>query len=135
RAQVVARTSPRAFEWEITALAQKRADEAAGWRPGDPYHDYAEAAEALLPKFIEEVRAEFPAHADWDGVPYENDEDDDDEDEDDDDDSDDDDSDDYPPALPAPNAPPEPPRPAPAAAAEPQDPTLEQARARILAAI
>src|SRR5690606_41577282 len=41
RAQVVARTSPRAFEWEITALAQKRADEAVGWRPGDPDHDHS----------------------------------------------------------------------------------------------
>lgn len=131
RAQVVARTSPRAFEWEITALAQKRADEAVGWRPGDPYHDYAEAAEALLPKFIEEVRAEFPAHAGWDGVPYKDDDDDD----DDDDNSDDDDGDDYPPALPAPKAQPEPPPPAPAAVPEPHDPSLDQARARILAAI
>src|SRR5690606_20272370 len=53
--------SPRAIEWQIAAEAQKRADAAAGWQHWLPYPDYAEAAEALLPKFIDEVRAEYPA--------------------------------------------------------------------------
>src|SRR5690606_28129782 len=44
RQRVIARTSPRAFEHQLALQAQTRADEAAGWRPGLPYADFADKA-------------------------------------------------------------------------------------------
>lgn len=60
RRRVEAATSPRAYAMNIEYLAQRRADDAAGWRPGEPYDAYADKAAALLPQFIEEVRREWP---------------------------------------------------------------------------
>lgn len=63
--QVLARTSPRAFEHELARAAQMRADEAAGWRPGFAYAEFAARAAELLPQFIEQVRAEYPPHPEY----------------------------------------------------------------------
>ncbi len=60
RRRVEAHTSPRAYELQIESAAQRRADEAAGWRPGEPYEAYAARAAELLPQFVEEVRREWP---------------------------------------------------------------------------
>lgn len=60
RRRVIANTSPRALDLKIAHIAQGRADSAAGWRAGEPYAPYADKAAALLPGFIDEVRAEFP---------------------------------------------------------------------------
>ncbi|KRA83143.1 hypothetical protein [Altererythrobacter sp. Root672] len=69
KAQVLARRSPAAFEHELTASAQARADQAAGWRPGLAYPEFAARAAELLPEFIEQVRSEWPGyeaqHAEW----------------------------------------------------------------------
>lgn len=53
--------SPAQRERQIAADAQARADEAAGWRIAEPYAPYAERAAELLPRFIAEVEAEWPA--------------------------------------------------------------------------
>ncbi|MBO9519035.1 MAG: hypothetical protein J7493_13295 [Porphyrobacter sp.] len=70
KAQVLSRRSPAAFEHELALQAQLRADEAAGWRPGLPYPEYAAKAAALLPEFTEQVRREWPGYeeqrAEWD---------------------------------------------------------------------
>ena len=63
--EVLARTSPRAFEHQLALVAQTRADEAAGWRPGFPYAEFAAKAAELLPQFIEQVRAEYPPHPEY----------------------------------------------------------------------
>lgn len=55
-----AHMSPAHRERQIAADAQRRADEAAGWRVGEPYAPYADEAAELLPRFIEEVTAEWP---------------------------------------------------------------------------
>jgi hypothetical protein len=60
RLQTVANTSPAEFELDIASHAQRRADRAAGWRAGLPYAEFAEAAAALVPRFLDEVRAEYP---------------------------------------------------------------------------
>jgi len=57
--------SPAQRERQIAADAQARADEAAGWRTGDAYGAYAERAAELLPRFIAEVEAEWPALPPW----------------------------------------------------------------------
>lgn len=62
RRAVVARTSPAAYELEIARSAQSRADSAAGWRPGQPYEPFRAAAATHLPRFIEEVRQEWPSY-------------------------------------------------------------------------
>lgn len=70
RRQVMANTSPRAIELDQIATAQRRADEAAGWRWYNDYADYAEQAAALLPQFIEEVKAEWPEPEPFDPKEY-----------------------------------------------------------------
>ena len=60
RRRVQASTSPRAYEQHMIMVAQKRADEAAGWRPGEPYDRYAARAAELLPDCLEQVRREWP---------------------------------------------------------------------------
>ncbi len=73
KAQTIASTSPAEFELHITTVAQRRADEAAGWRAREPYAPYRAKAAELLPRFIEEVRAEYPPYEEY--VDYEADED------------------------------------------------------------
>ena len=65
KAQTIASTSPVEFELHITTLAQRRAGEAAGWRAREPYAPYREKAAELLPRFIEEVRAEYPPYQEY----------------------------------------------------------------------
>jgi hypothetical protein len=60
--RVVARTSPAAYEKNLAYVAQTRADDEAGWRPGAPYAPYAERAAELLPACIEQLRAEWPSY-------------------------------------------------------------------------
>ena len=67
RRQKIADTSPPEFELHLAGLAQKRADRAAGWRAGLPYAEFAEAAAALVPRFLDEVRAEYPAYEEYVG--------------------------------------------------------------------
>lgn len=66
RNRVIASTSPRAFEHQLAMIAQSHADEAAGWRPGLPYAEFADKAAELLPKFIKQVRRDFPPHPEFD---------------------------------------------------------------------
>lgn len=65
KARTIASTSPAEFELEITTLAQRRADQAAGWRTREPYAPYAAKAAELLPRFVEEVRAEYPPYEEY----------------------------------------------------------------------
>lgn len=60
RRRIEASASPAAYAAQIAAVAQRRADEAAGWRPGEPYEPHAARAAELLPGCIEEVRREWP---------------------------------------------------------------------------
>jgi len=60
--QILARTSPVAYELEIAKVAQCRADEAAGWDPRQPYAEFAARAAELLPHFLNEVRGEWPPY-------------------------------------------------------------------------
>ena len=65
KARTIASTSPAEFELHIATLAQRRADEAAGWRAREPYAPCAAKAAELLPRFIEEVRAEYPPYEEY----------------------------------------------------------------------
>jgi hypothetical protein len=60
RRRIEANTSPAATEMQMTVLAQRRADEAAGWRPGAAYAPFAASAAELLPQALEEIRREWP---------------------------------------------------------------------------
>ncbi|MDG2004113.1 MAG: hypothetical protein P8J20_12360 [Novosphingobium sp.] len=60
RRRIEARSSPQAYEHEMTALAQRRADEAAGWLPGEPYAPFAAQAAELMAEKLVEVRSEWP---------------------------------------------------------------------------
>jgi hypothetical protein len=70
RRRVIWETSPRAAELQYMAQAQRHADTTAGWRPCFDYADYAKQAAALLPQFIEEVKAEWPEPEPFDPKEY-----------------------------------------------------------------